>query len=92
MTLSPLNQRRLQNFRANRRGWWSLWIFVLASFFVLVVRILWDVFSDDSLGGWGKFFWTVFIILTTVGSSSYGARTDPPEGGGTTLAQYVRNR
>jgi microcin C transport system permease protein len=28
MALSPLNQRRLQNFRANRRGWWSLWIFL----------------------------------------------------------------
>ncbi|MCV5277075.1 ABC transporter permease, partial [Escherichia coli] len=27
MTLSPLNRRRLANFRANRRGWWSLWIF-----------------------------------------------------------------
>ena len=26
--LSPLNARRLDNFRANRRGWWSLWIFV----------------------------------------------------------------
>jgi len=25
--LSPLNQRRLANFRANRRGYWSLWIF-----------------------------------------------------------------
>jgi len=28
MTLSPLNQRRLQNFRANKRGVWSLWIFL----------------------------------------------------------------
>ncbi len=27
--LSPLNQRRLANFRANRRGFWSLWIFLL---------------------------------------------------------------
>jgi microcin C transport system permease protein len=26
--LSPLSQRRLDNFRANRRGWWSLWIFL----------------------------------------------------------------
>ncbi|QKT03456.1 ABC transporter permease [Ectothiorhodospiraceae bacterium 2226] len=26
--LSPLNQRRFENFRANRRGWWSLWIFL----------------------------------------------------------------
>jgi len=27
--LSPLNRRRLDNFRANRRGWWSLWIFLV---------------------------------------------------------------
>ncbi|GAB4383037.1 ABC transporter permease [Albidovulum sp.] len=27
MRLSPLNQRRLRNFRANRRALWSLWIF-----------------------------------------------------------------
>ncbi len=28
MQLSPINQRRLALFRANRRGWWSLWIFL----------------------------------------------------------------
>ena len=27
--LSPLTKRRLQNFKANRRGYWSLWIFLL---------------------------------------------------------------
>jgi microcin C transport system permease protein len=26
--LSPLNRRRLDNFRKNRRGYWSLWIFL----------------------------------------------------------------
>ncbi|MBE0578653.1 ABC transporter permease [Devosia sp.] len=26
--LTPLNQRRLDNFRNNRRGYWSLWIFL----------------------------------------------------------------
>lgn len=26
--LSPLNQRRWRNFKANRRGWWSLWLFL----------------------------------------------------------------
>ena len=31
--LSPLNQRRWQNFKANRRGYWSLWIFL--GFFIL---------------------------------------------------------
>ena len=29
MALSPLNRRRFDNFRANRRGWWSLWIFLV---------------------------------------------------------------
>lgn len=28
-TLTPLNARRWANFRANRRGWWSLWIFLV---------------------------------------------------------------
>jgi microcin C transport system permease protein len=37
--LSPLNQRRLANFRANRRGWWSLWIF-LALFAISLVAEL----------------------------------------------------
>lgn len=29
MALSPLNQRRWRNFRANRRAFWSLWIFLV---------------------------------------------------------------
>lgn len=28
MRVSPLTRRRLANFRANRRGYWSLWIFL----------------------------------------------------------------
>jgi microcin C transport system permease protein len=27
--LSPINKRRWQNFKANRRGWWSFWIFLV---------------------------------------------------------------
>lgn len=27
--LSPLNQRRWRNFKANRRGYWSMWIFLV---------------------------------------------------------------
>jgi microcin C transport system permease protein len=26
--ISPITRRRWRNFRANRRGWWSLWIFL----------------------------------------------------------------
>ena len=29
LNLSPINERRLASFRANRRGWWSLWLFLL---------------------------------------------------------------
>jgi len=27
-TLTPINQRRWENFKANRRGYWSLWLFL----------------------------------------------------------------
>ncbi|HEY8268426.1 MAG TPA: ABC transporter permease [Xanthobacteraceae bacterium] len=27
--LSPINRRRWKNFKANRRGWWSFWIFLI---------------------------------------------------------------
>lgn len=32
MALSPLTQRRLAQFRANKRGFWSLWIFLFMFF------------------------------------------------------------
>ncbi|TDJ63498.1 MAG: ABC transporter permease [Proteobacteria bacterium] len=35
MKLSPITERRLQNFRANKRGYWSLWIFL--AFFVVTL-------------------------------------------------------
>jgi len=28
-TLTPLNARRVHNFKANRRGYWSLWVFLV---------------------------------------------------------------
>ena len=35
MALSPLNRRRWQSFKANRRGYWALWIFL--SLFVITL-------------------------------------------------------
>ncbi|WP_332683624.1 ABC transporter permease [Bosea sp. (in: a-proteobacteria)] len=29
LKLSPINRRRLNSFKANKRGWWSLWIFLV---------------------------------------------------------------
>jgi microcin C transport system permease protein len=41
--LSPLTRRRLHNFRANRRGFWSLWIFLA----LFAVSLLAEVIAND---------------------------------------------
>ncbi len=40
MHFSPLTQRRFANFRANRRGWWSLWIFLALFFLTLGAELI----------------------------------------------------
>ena len=41
--LTPLTRRRLQRFRSNRRGWWSLWIFVI----LFITTLLAEVIAND---------------------------------------------
>lgn len=41
--ISPLTRRRLHNFRANRRGFWSLWIFLV----IFTFSLLADVIAND---------------------------------------------
>ncbi|MCX7888662.1 MAG: ABC transporter permease [Rhodobacteraceae bacterium] len=43
MALSPLNQRRWRNFRANRRAYWSLWIFAV----LFGLSLLAEVIAND---------------------------------------------
>ncbi len=43
LTLSPINRRRLANFKANRRGYWSCWIFLL----LFVVSLFAEVIAND---------------------------------------------
>ncbi len=40
MQTSPLTQRRFANFKANRRGWWSLWIFLALFFLTLGAELI----------------------------------------------------
>ena len=52
--ITPLTRRRLQNFRANRRGWVSLWLFLGLFFFSLFAEF---IANDKPLlvrydGGW----------------------------------------
>ena len=41
--LSPLNARRWQNFKANRRGWWALWIFL----FLFIASLFAEFIAND---------------------------------------------
>lgn len=40
MTFSPLTQRRIAQFKANRRGYWSLWIFGVLFFVIIFAEFL----------------------------------------------------
>lgn len=41
--LSPTNKRRWENFRANRRGYWSLWIFLV----IFVLSLFAEFIAND---------------------------------------------
>lgn len=41
--VSPINRRRWENFKANRRGYWSLWIFLI----LFVLSLFGEVISND---------------------------------------------
>ena len=43
LTVSPLNKRRWQNFKANRRGYWSFWIFLL----LFIVSLFAEIIAND---------------------------------------------
>jgi len=43
LRLSPINTRRLANFRANRRGFWSLWLFLA----VFIVTLFAEFIAND---------------------------------------------
>jgi microcin C transport system permease protein len=42
-SLTPLNRRRWRNFKANRRGYWSLWIFLV----LFVVTLFAEFIAND---------------------------------------------
>ena len=43
LRITPINRRRLDNFTANRRGFWSLWIFL----FIFLVTIFAEFIAND---------------------------------------------
>ncbi|RDJ24911.1 ABC transporter permease [Bosea caraganae] len=43
LKLSPINRRRLDNFKANKRGWWSLWLFLA----LFVLSLFAELIAND---------------------------------------------
>lgn len=73
--LSPMNQRRLRNFKANRRGYWSLWIF-LALFFVTLIA---EFIANDKpllLKYNDEFYYPVFVDYPESIFGGFYAKTD----------------
>ena len=42
---------------------WSFWIFIWIAAIMIWFRLIFDVFSDDTLGGWGKAGWAILLIF-----------------------------
>jgi microcin C transport system permease protein len=57
---SPLNRRRWQNFKANRRGFWSLWIFLV----LFVLSLFAELIANDRpflIKFDGHLYWSAFV-------------------------------
>jgi microcin C transport system permease protein len=58
--LSPLNRRRWQNFKANRRGYWSLWLFLV----LFIVSLFAELIANDRpfmIKYDGRLYWPAFV-------------------------------
>ena len=58
--LSPINARRWRNFRANRRGYWSLWIFLI----LFVITLFAEFIANDKpiyIHVDGKSYFPIFV-------------------------------
>jgi microcin C transport system permease protein len=72
-TLAPINRRRWENFKRNRRGYTSLWIFAV----LFVVSLFAEVIANDKplfIHVDGKSFFPVFV---TYPDTAFGEKGDP---------------
>ena len=75
LELSSLTRRRLRNFRANRRGWWSLWIFAA----LLVITMPAEFVANDKpllVEYKDHFYYPVFVDYPESTFGGFLAQTD----------------
>ena len=75
LRLSPLDQRRLANFKANKRGYWSFWIFMA----LFVMSLLSNILANDRpiLAFYkGELLFPAFVAYPEEKFGGFLARTD----------------
>ena len=73
ISVSPLNKRRWQNFKANRRGYWSLWLFLV----LFVISLFAEFIANDKpifIRVNGHSF---FPAVVTYPDTAFGKPNDP---------------
>ena len=43
--------------------WSMLWFFLFFAWIWLLITIFSDIFRSHDLSGWGKAFWTIFVVI-----------------------------
>jgi len=43
--------------------WSMLWFFLFFAWIWLLITIFSDIFRSQDLSGWGKAFWTIFVVI-----------------------------
>jgi hypothetical protein len=43
--------------------WAMLWFFLFFAWIWLLITIFADIFRSEDLSGWGKAFWTIFVVI-----------------------------
>ena len=67
MNLSPLNRRRFERFKANKRGWWSLWLFLVLFGSLLAYTIYLRLLRDWGPVRAGSYAFISPVIAVLVG-------------------------
>jgi microcin C transport system permease protein len=73
IAVSPLNKRRWENFKASRRGYWSLWIFLV----MFVLSLFAEFIANDKpifIHVNGK---SLFPAVITYADTAFGKPNDP---------------
>ena len=73
ISVSPLNKRRWESFKANRRGYWSLWIFLA----LFLISLFAEFIANDKpifIHVNGKSF---FPAVMTYPDTAFGPKDDP---------------